>query len=76
MIQKGNYELKILYESDLLSASEEHVYRVGFYTIPYIRACIWRWYMSNARKKQYHVLGSMYRIGDGSGMSLLLIRMI
>jgi hypothetical protein len=32
------------------------VYRVGFYTIPYIRACIWRWYMSNARKKPYHVL--------------------
>ncbi len=76
MIQKGNYELKIQYESDLQSASEEHVYRVGCYTIPYIRTCIWRWYMSNARKKPYHVLGSKYRIGNGSGMSLLLIPMI
>jgi hypothetical protein len=76
MIQKGNYELRFLFESDLYSGSKEHVYRVGFYTIPYIQACIWRWYMSNARKKPYHVLDSMYRIGNGLGMSLLLIRMI
>ncbi len=76
MIQKGNYELKILYESDLKSASKEHVYCVGFYTIPYIQAYIWRWHTSNARKKPYHVLGSTYRIGDGLEMSLLLIRMI
>ena len=76
MIQKGNYELKILYESDLQSASEEHAYRVGFYMISYLCAYIWRWHTSNARRKPYHVLGSTYRIGNGSEMSLLLIRMI
>ncbi len=59
-----------------LSASEEHAYRVGFYMISFIRAYIWRWHTSNARMKPYHVLGSMYRIGDGSEMSLLLIPMI
>ena len=30
----------------------------------------------NARKKPYHVLGSMYRTGDGSEVSLIPIRMI
>jgi hypothetical protein len=32
--------------------------------------------MSNARKKPYPVLGSTYRIGDGSEISLIPIRMI
>ena len=53
MIQKGNYELKILYESDLQSASKEHVYRIGFYMIPYIRAYIWSWHTSNTKNKPY-----------------------
>ncbi len=73
---KLNYELKILFESDIESASKEHVYRVGFYLIPYIRAYIWSWHMSNARKKPYHVLGFTYRIGDGLEISLIPIRMI
>ncbi len=44
MTQKGNYELKIRCESDLLPASQEHVYRVGFYTIPYIWVYIRSWH--------------------------------
>jgi hypothetical protein len=49
---------------------------VGFYTILYIHAHIWSWQMTNTRKIPYHVLGSTYRIGDGSGTSSIPIRMI
>ncbi len=37
-------------KNDLKPTSEEHVYRVGFYTIPYIRVHIWSWHIANARK--------------------------
>ncbi len=38
VIPKRKLCFKIRFESDLLPVSEEHVYRVEFYTIPYIRA--------------------------------------
>jgi hypothetical protein len=50
LYQKGNYELKTKGKSDLQPTSKEHVYRVGFYTIPYIRVHIWSWHIANARK--------------------------
>ena len=48
--QKGNYELKTKYWNELYPASEEHAYRAGFYTIPYIQAYIRSWHIANTRK--------------------------
>jgi hypothetical protein len=51
VIQKGNYELKIRCESDLLPASKEHVYCVGFYTTPYIWVYIQSWHTWPAQRE-------------------------
>ncbi len=37
-------------KSDLQPTSKEHVYHVGFYTIPYIRVHIQSWHIANIRK--------------------------
>ncbi len=71
MIQKGKYKLKIRCESDLLPASKEHVYRVGFYRI---ECTFGVGTDGQLRKKPHHVLDSTYRIGVGSERSLILIR--
>jgi hypothetical protein len=76
LYQEGNYELKTKGKSDLQPTSEEHVYCVGLYTIPYIRVHIWSWHIANARKKPHHVLDSPYRIGVGLEISSIPIRMI
>ncbi len=50
MYQKGNYLIKTKDKSDLQLTYEEHVYHVGFYTIPYIWVHIWSWHIANAKK--------------------------
>ncbi len=52
------------------------MFRVGFYSTPYIQVHIWSWHIANARKKPHHVLDSIYRIGDGLEMSFIPIRVI
>ncbi len=47
--QNGNYELKTKGKSDLQPTSKEHVYCVGFYTIPYIQVHIRSWHIANVR---------------------------
>jgi hypothetical protein len=50
LYQIGKYELKNKGKSDLQPTSKEDVYRVGFYTIPYIQVHIQSWHIANARK--------------------------
>ncbi len=41
----------------LYPVSKEHVYRVGFYTIPYIWAYIWSWHTWPAAKEATYYMG-------------------
>ncbi len=50
LYQKRNYELKTKGKNDLQPTSKEHVYRVGFYTIPLILVHIQSWHKANAKK--------------------------
>ncbi len=50
-METGNYKLKIWCESDLLPASKEHVYSIGFCTIPYIWVYIRSWHTWPAQKE-------------------------
>ncbi len=57
VLQEDNYELRIRCKCDLLPASEEHGYCVGFYTISCIRANLQSWHTCPAAKEATYYTG-------------------
>ncbi len=69
-VYQENYELEVRCESDLLPVSKEHVYCVGFYTIPYIRAYLWSWHTWPAAKEATYYTGGNVQSNHWTGSIL------